>query len=205
MAMKVSMKVSIGQTVASSTSRNCAVQFRGGCNHRPMVFVQQRHGLSSKREHVAKISSLISNNAGEGIMEPDDARAAIAVGLSLTEKKEWQQAQAYFERALELPGTGVKRFRDKPRLISDGEKIAALYNIACCQSQLAALASDGEEAKSCIHNGLVALAGCLEAGYDDFRQVRSDADLEMLRTSDKFDGLLRRFERSGGFMNIFKK
>ena len=203
--MKVSMKVSIGQTVAPSTNRN-VVQFRGRWNHRPMFFIQQMHGNSSNREQVTKISSLLSNNSSEGFIEPDDARAAIAVGLSLTEKKEWQQAQAYFERALELPGTGVKRFRDKPRLISDGEKIAALYNIACCQSQLAALATEGEEAKSqCIHNGLVALAGCLEAGYDDFQQVRSDADLEMLRTSDKFDGLLRRFERSGGFMNIFKK
>ncbi len=38
--------------------------------------------------------------------------------------------------------------RDKPRLISDGEKMALLYNIACCHSQL-------EDARS----GLVALAG----------------------------------------------
>ena len=40
--------------------------------------------------------------------------------------------------------------RDKPRLISDGEKTTLLYNIACCHSQL-------EDARS----GLVALAGRL--------------------------------------------
>jgi hypothetical protein len=38
--------------------------------------------------------------------------------------------------------------RDKPRLISDGEKMASLYNIACCHSQL-------QDARS----GLVALSG----------------------------------------------
>jgi hypothetical protein len=38
--------------------------------------------------------------------------------------------------------------RDKPRLISDGEKMALLYNIACCQSQL-------QDARS----SLVALGG----------------------------------------------
>lgn len=39
-------------------------------------------------------------------------------------------------------------FRDKPKLISDGEKMALLYNIACCHSQM-------QDARS----GLVALAG----------------------------------------------
>jgi hypothetical protein len=38
--------------------------------------------------------------------------------------------------------------RDKPKLISDGEKMALLYNIACCHSQM-------QDAR----NGLVALAG----------------------------------------------
>jgi hypothetical protein len=53
-----------------------------------------------------------------------------------------------FQKALTLPGTGVKRFRDKPRLVSDGEKMAALFNIACCHSRL------GE-----AREGLLALSG----------------------------------------------
>jgi len=88
--------------------------------------------------------------------DPDDARGAIALGLKLTEAGQWEAAQGYFERALELPGTGVKRFRDKPKLLSDGEKQAIMYNIACCQAQLG-----GEEN---IQNGLMALASCLEVG-----------------------------------------
>ena len=56
-----------------------------------------------------------------------------------------------------------------------------------------------------VKNGLIALAGCLEAGYDDFQQLRGDPDLAPLRADDKFDGLLARFEpRGGGFFNLFK-
>ena len=88
--------------------------------------------------------------------EPDTARAAIALGLKLTEAKKWEDAQTYFEKALELPGTGLKRFRDKPNGLSDGERIAIMYNIACCQSQI------GEEEN--VQNGLIAIAGCLEKG-----------------------------------------
>ena len=51
-----------------------------------------------------------------------------------------------------------------------GEKISALYNIACCHSQL------GD-----TRNGLVALAGSLEAGFDDFNTARTDPDLAPLR------------------------
>jgi hypothetical protein len=139
------------------------------------------------------------------IPEPVDARGAIATGLKLTEQGEWTKGLEYFERALELPGTGLKRFRDKPNLISNGEKMAALYNIACCQSRMAATTEDEEERAACIQNGLVALAGALEAGYDDFTQVRTDEDFEMLKTSEKFEGLVSGFQRKGQglFVNLF--
>ena len=130
------------------------------------------------------------------LSEPEDARGAIAIGLRLTEAGKWDDALKYFENALTLPGTGIKRFRDKPPAISDGEKIASLYNIACCFSRMG-----GEENKE---NGLVALAGCLEAGYDNFEQLREDPDLEELRKDQRFEGLLKRFDRKGGFMGLFK-
>jgi hypothetical protein len=125
--------------------------------------------------------------------------------------------------------------RDKPRLLSAGETQAALFNIACVQSRLGN-----------VQDGLIAVAGCLEAGvrlflvgiytqgfflgsltvimkcshslhcctytrtyphapsifvqlagYDNFSQLRSDPDLDALRSDEKFEGLLRRFERRG--------
>lgn len=127
-------------------------------------------------------------------LDPADARSAIAYGLELyNDKRDYEAAQEQFDRVLsgELPGSGVKRWRDKPAAISDGEKIAALYNIACCQAQLGN-----------TQNGLIALAGALEAGYTNFQQIQSDPDLNPLRADPKFEGLIKKFDK--GFMNLFK-
>lgn len=117
-----------------------------------------RHGSVAQRGRWAGRVQAAEDGPDElaNLPEPDTARGAIALGLKLTDAKQWERAQQYFERALELPGTGTKRFRDKPPGISNGEKVSILYNIACCQSQLG-------EADN-IQNGLIALAGCLEAG-----------------------------------------
>ena len=51
--------------------------------------------------------------------------------------------------------------------------------------------------------GLAALAGCLEAGYEDADQLRADPDLDFLRQDERFEGLLERFRlgrsNQGGF------
>ena len=43
--------------------------------------------------------------------EPEDARTAIALGLRLHEAGQYNDALGMFQKALELPGTGIKRFR----------------------------------------------------------------------------------------------
>ena len=48
--------------------------------------------------------------------------------------------------------------------------------------------------------GLYALAGCIESGYADFAQLRRDPYLTAFRESEKFEGLLKRFEPGGGFL-----
>jgi hypothetical protein len=98
-----------------------------------------------------------------------------------------------FQQALTLPGTGFKRYRDKPREASDEERQAALYNTACC---LGAMGN--------TQDGLKAVAGALEAGYTDYTQLRRDPDLAPLRETDKFEGLLKRFE-PGGFLGPLLK
>lgn len=169
------------------------------------VRIPYRRHHRIERSHVYRSSSDSSSSYAAG--EPVDARGAIATGLKLTEQGEWTKGLEYFERALELPGTGLKRFRDKPNLISNGEKMAALYNIACCQSRMAETTEDEEERAACIQNGLVALAGALEAGYDDFEQLDRDEDFTMLKTSEKFQGLVGGFQRKAqglfGSLSLF--
>lgn len=64
---------------------------------------QQRRGL------------LAPLRAGEGQIEPYDepetAREAIEVGQRLCASQQWSAALAIFEKAIKLPGTGMKRFR----------------------------------------------------------------------------------------------
>ncbi|GAX74284.1 hypothetical protein CEUSTIGMA_g1733.t1 [Chlamydomonas eustigma] len=124
----------------------------------------------------------------------DTFKEALDLGLTLCREKRWAEALGIFEKSLTLPGTGIKRFRDKPRAISDGEKMTALYNMACCHSQL-------NDART----GLVALSGCLEAGYEDFKQIRIDPDLQNLRADERFEALMKRFEpkKSQGLFGLF--
>lgn len=118
-----------------------------------------------------------------GEPEADTAKEAIELGNKYAKASRWGEALSIYEKALTLPGTGLKRYRDRPRLISDGEKSAALFNIACCQSML------GD-----VRAGLVALSGCLELGYSDFSQLRADPDLAELRKDERFEMVLKRFE-----------
>ncbi|ESR58816.1 hypothetical protein CICLE_v10018072mg, partial [Citrus x clementina] len=65
------------------------------------------------------------------------------------------------------------------------ESSVASYNVACCYSKL-----------NQVKAGLSALEDALLAGYEDFKRVRTDPDLENLRASEEFDVLLKRFDES---------
>jgi len=171
--------------------------------YKPLGVVTRPFSLPSLLYPNININRVLVQSSKSNFPEPADARGAISIGLKLTEEGSWESALGFFEQALTLPGTGLKRFRDKPNLISNGEKMAALYNIACCQSRLAAAEEDAEKRSAHIQNGLVALAGCLECGYDDFNQIRNDDDLAVLRTSEKFEGLVQRFDRRGPSLSSF--
>jgi hypothetical protein len=67
---------------------------------------------------------------------PEEARDSIVLALTMYKEGKYEEALVEFERALTLPGTGQKQFKDKPALLSDGEKISALYNISCCHARL---------------------------------------------------------------------
>mmetsp|Transcript_9783 Transcript_9783/g.24908 ORF Transcript_9783/g.24908 Transcript_9783/m.24908 type:complete len:215 (+) Transcript_9783:125-769(+) len=121
--------------------------------------------------------------AKDSLPEAEDARGAIALGLKLYADGDYEEAYALFTKVVkeQVPGTGTKRFRDKPPAPSEGEKMAALYNIACCQSKM------GD-----MDTALAAFAGALEKGFEDIATARSDPDLAQLREDERFEGLLAR-------------
>lgn len=137
-------------------------------------------------------------------LPPATAAEAIDKGLALYRAGEYGEALAAFTGALDLPGTGpIRRRKAKvmpagPSLgfedadVSLNEQIAIHYNCACCHARL------GD-----TQAGLVSLVRSMEAGYDDYDNVRDDADIAALRADARFEGIMGRFEPSGFVEGVF--
>ena len=132
------------------------------------------------------------------------AAEAIDKGLALYKAGDYPEALAAFTGALDLPGSGPIRRRKamvKPAGPSQGfadadvslnEQIAIHYNCACCHARL----NDTQA-------GLVSLVRAMEAGYDDYENIRSDADIASLRADSRFEGIMAKFEPSGFVEGVF--
>jgi len=159
--------------VGKGPNARSAVFFKR-CARRTQRWSQQRRG-------VAVLAGLDENGL------PEDARESILLGLSTYKEGRYEAALAEFERALTLPGTGVKQFTNKPALISDEERATALYNISCCQSKL-----ENE------YLALMALAGAMESGFRDFGAIFTDPELELIRKAPKLPGLIGMYNKDMG-------
>lgn len=128
----------------------------------------------------------------------ETARGAIDAGLAAFEAGDAGAALAEFQRALTLPGSGIKRYRDKPAALSDGEVQAAQYNIACARAKL------GD-----VDAAFDALAAAVGAGYNDSQAratLESDPDLAPLRADPRFAAVMARVaaaKKKGGLFGLF--
>ncbi|CAD5315632.1 unnamed protein product [Arabidopsis thaliana] len=93
-------------------------------------------------------------------------------GLQFSKNGKYEEALERFESVL----------GSKP---TPEEASVASYNVACCYSKL-----------NQVQAGLSALEEALKSGYEDFKRIRSDPDLETLRKSKDFDPLLKQFDES---------
>ncbi|XP_021278662.1 uncharacterized protein LOC110412457 [Herrania umbratica] len=93
-------------------------------------------------------------------------------GLQLYRSAKYEAALEKFESVL-----GSKPEPD--------EASVASYNVACCYAKL-----------NQIQAGLSALEDALQAGFEDFKRIRTDPDLANLKTSEQFESLLKRFDES---------
>ncbi|CAN6196990.1 unnamed protein product [Urochloa humidicola] len=96
----------------------------------------------------------------------------LRTGLRLYKDGKYEEALEKFESVL----------GSKPE---SNEASIASYNVACCYSKL-----------DRIEAGLSALEDALKSGYEDFKRIRTDPDLESLRKSEKFDPLLKNYDES---------
>ncbi|KAI3791253.1 hypothetical protein L2E82_04958 [Cichorium intybus] len=93
-------------------------------------------------------------------------------GLQLSKSGNYEEALEKFESVL----------GSKPEI---NEASVASYNVACCYSKL-----------NQIQAGLSALEDAMKSGFEDFKRIRSDPDLENLRKSEEFESLMKKFDES---------
>ncbi|XP_051142900.1 protein MET1, chloroplastic [Andrographis paniculata] len=65
------------------------------------------------------------------------------------------------------------------------EAAIASYNVACCYSKI-----------NQIQAAISALEEALKDGFEDFKRIRSDPDLENVRKSEDFEPLMKKFDES---------
>ena len=110
------------------------------------------------------------------------------------------------------------RCRSRPRMLpavvssksANLQQPACLYAMRCCHLEfffLTLLPARGPPGYM-LPNPSHPLAYTHPAGYRDYSQLRTDPDLEGLRGDERFENLLKRFERAepakkSGFLGLF--
>lgn len=149
-----------------------------------LMRMEKRYGVREDRGASAEKLSAERNagSIGDGIREiqvqnylrkqeqKKQREEELNAGLKLYKATNYEEALVHFESVLGL----------KPEA---REEAVASYNVACCYSKL-----------NQIDAGLQALGEAMEAGFDDYKTVREDPDLAILRNSPGFIPLINKYD-----------
>eukprot|EP00245_Coleochaete_scutata_P014410 TRINITY_DN6133_c0_g2_i1.p1 TRINITY_DN6133_c0_g2~~TRINITY_DN6133_c0_g2_i1.p1 ORF type:complete len:331 (-),score=69.22 TRINITY_DN6133_c0_g2_i1:26-1018(-) len=116
------------------------------------------------------LKELQYQNYMKKLEEKAEREALLTSGLKLYKLGKYDDALKEFDSVLAL----------KPDF---RESSVTCYNRACCFSKLGKVA-----------DGLRALEEAMEAGFEDYKAVRTDPDLETLRQSPEFTPLMNRYD-----------
>ncbi|RDX72302.1 Protein MET1, chloroplastic [Mucuna pruriens] len=167
---------------------------------RTMYTIRQRIGpllMKMQRRYGKSIDS------GGELTEKEIIRAERNSGVISNRVREIQMVNALRKR--ELKERREKDLREGLQLYKNGkydealekfesimgskpepeEAAVASYNVSCCYSKL-----------NQIQAALSSLEEALNAGFEDFKRIRTDPDLANVRASEEFDLLLKRFDES---------
>lgn len=139
----------------------------GELSEKEIIRAERNSGVISNRVREIQMQNYMKKKEQKERREQD-----LREGLQLYRTGKYEVAREKFESVL----------GSKP---TPEESSVASYNVACCYSKL-----------NQVKAGLSALEDALLAGYEDFKRVRTDPDLENLRASEEFDVLLKRFDES---------
>ncbi|CAL5076664.1 unnamed protein product [Urochloa decumbens] len=139
----------------------------GELTEKEIIRAERNSGVVSGRVREIQLQNY-QRKMEQKIQREEDLRT----GLRLYKDGKYEEALEKFESVL----------GSKPE---SNEASIASYNVACCYSKLGR-----------IEAGLSALEDALKAGYEEFKRIRTDPDLENVRKSEKFDTLLKNYDES---------
>ncbi|KAG2640200.1 hypothetical protein PVAP13_2KG057700 [Panicum virgatum] len=139
----------------------------GELTEKEIIRAERNSGVVSGR--VREIQSCkTTRKMAQKMQREEDLRT----GLRLYKDGKYEEALEKFESVL----------GSKPE---SSEAAIASYNVACSYSKL-----------NRIQAGLSALEDALKSGYEDFKRIRTDPDLENLRKTEEFEPMLKNYEES---------
>ncbi|KAF3635174.1 putative IAA-amino acid hydrolase ILR1-like 7-like isoform 1 [Capsicum annuum] len=157
----------IGPLLMKMQKRYGKVEEVGELTEKEIIRAERNAGFISDR-----IREIQLTNARRMKEQKVQRETDLREGLKLSRNGKYEEALEKFESVLGSKPTG-------------DEAAVASYNVACCYSKLNQLQA-----------GLSALEDAMEAGFEDFKRIRTDPDLANLRTSEKFETLMKRFDES---------
>ncbi|PIN05582.1 hypothetical protein CDL12_21878 [Handroanthus impetiginosus] len=157
----------IGPLLMKMQKRYGKVDTGGELTEKEIIRIERNAGFISNRVREIQMQNYLRKKEQKEQREKD-----LREGLKLYKSGNYEEALEKFESVL----------GSKPE--SNGAAVAS-YNVACCYSKL-----------DQIQAGLSALEDALEAGFEDFKRIRTDPDLENIRKSKEFEPLLKRFDES---------
>lgn len=157
----------IGPLLMKMEKRYGKADDSGELTEKEIIRIERNAGFISNRVREIQMQNYLRKKEQKQQREQD-----LREGLQLSRSGKYEEALEKFESVL---GS-----RPTPE-----EASVASYNVACCYSKL-----------NQVKAGLSALEDALKAGYEDFKRIRTDPDLENIRKSEEFDQLLKNFDES---------
>ncbi|XP_010462396.1 PREDICTED: uncharacterized protein LOC104742986 isoform X1 [Camelina sativa] len=157
----------IGPLLMQMEKRNGKVDDSGELTEKEIIRAERNAGYISSRLREIQMQNYLRKKELKAQREKD-----LREGLQFSKNGKYEEALERFESVL----------GSKP---TPEESSVASYNVACCYSKL-----------NQVQAGLSALEEALKSGYEDFKRIRTDPDLENVRKSKDFDPLLKQFDES---------
>lgn len=157
----------IGPLLMRMQKRYGKVPDMGDLTEKEIIRAERNSGVISNTVREIQLANAMKKKEQKERREKD-----LREGLQLSKSGKYEAALERFESVL----------GSRPEY---NEAAIASYNVACCYSKL-----------NQVQAGISALEDSLEAGFEDFKRIRTDPDVANLRKSEEFESLLKRFDES---------